>query len=168
MGAHDLPPPAALRLSAYFRILIRALAICERTVAREQPSRRATSSAGKSSTSRRTSAARSRGVSRSSPAASQSRCSPRSSVSFGRVPDVSFGCFAQFYKRHPPAATQKLERGVGCDARQPVRGLQFVFELILPLQGFDESFLGQVLRVMNCSADRPCDKSEGKRGADVR
>ena len=33
--------------------------------------------------------------------------------------------------------------------RQPVGGLQFVFELLLPLQGFDESFLRQILRVMD-------------------
>jgi hypothetical protein len=46
-------------------------------------------------------------------------------------------------------AAQKIERSVGGDLRKPVRGLQLVFELLLPLQGFDESFLRQVLRVVD-------------------
>src|ERR1035441_91314 len=65
------------------RILVRALAMWERTVALEQSRRRATSSAGRSSTSRRTKAVRSRGVRQLSPASRYSRCSPRSRISSG-------------------------------------------------------------------------------------
>ncbi len=53
--------------SMYRRNLMRALAMCDRTVALEQFSLRATSSAGKPSTSRSISAARSRAVSRRKP-----------------------------------------------------------------------------------------------------
>src|ERR1039457_5065144 len=53
--------------SIYRRSLVRALAMCDRTVALEQSSRRATSSAGKPSTSRSISSARSRAVNRRKP-----------------------------------------------------------------------------------------------------
>lgn len=70
--------------------------------------------------------------------------------SFGRF-QMPFRRFAQFHKRHAPAAAEKIERGIGGDARQPMRRLQLVFELVLPLQGFDESFLREILRVMNAA-----------------
>src|ERR1700742_2174873 len=72
-----------LFFSANFFSFVRAFAICERTVAFEHSSRFATSSAGSPSISLRTRAARSRGVSRSSPSANQSRCSDRSSAASG-------------------------------------------------------------------------------------
>ena len=49
--------------------------------------------------------------------------------------------------RHPAVPPQKIERRIGRDARQPVRRLQLVLELILPLQRLDEGFLRQILRV---------------------
>ena len=64
---------------------------------------------------------------------------------------MALGRLGDLAKRHPAVTSQKIERGVGRDARQPVRGFQFVFELLLTLQSFDESFLGQILRVMNVS-----------------
>src|SRR5258705_9519730 len=48
---------------------------------------------------------------------------------------------------HPSVAAQKIQGGVGGDARQPVRRLQFVFELILPLKSLNEGLLRKILRV---------------------
>ena len=56
---------------------------------------------------------------------------------------------AQFGKRDSPVPPQEIECGIGGDARKPVRRLLFVFDLILPLQGFNESFLGKILRIMH-------------------
>src|SRR5271165_6771569 len=64
-------------LSRYRLNLIRAFAMCERTVALEQFNCRATSSAGSPSTSLRISAVRSRSVSKESPRSRYSRCSLR-------------------------------------------------------------------------------------------
>ena len=50
-------------------------------------------------------------------------------------------------------APQKIDGGVAGDAREPVRGFFRVFELVLPLEGFDEGFLGQVLSVGNVADD---------------
>src|ERR1035437_6824218 len=70
-------------LSMYRRSLVRALAICERTVAFEQSSMLATSSAGKPSTSRNNNPCRSRGLNRRNPSSRYARCSPRSSSCSG-------------------------------------------------------------------------------------
>ena len=44
-------------------------------------------------------------------------------------------------------AAQKIDGRIAGDARQPVRGLFRILELILPLERLDESFLGQILGV---------------------
>src|ERR1035441_1871405 len=67
----------------YRRSFVRALAICERTVALEHSSMLATSSAGKPSTSRNNNACLSRGLNKRNPSSRYSRCSLRSSSCSG-------------------------------------------------------------------------------------
>jgi hypothetical protein len=62
-------------------------------------------------------------------------------------------------ERDPAVAPKEIERGVGCDAGQPVRGFLLVFQLVLPLKGFDESLLREVLRVVHV-ADNAIDLKE--------
>ena len=64
-----------------------------------------------------------------------------------RVLGVTLRRDVDFAKRHATVPPQKIDRGVGGDARQPVRRLLFVLELVLALQRFDEGFLRQILRV---------------------
>ena len=52
-----------------------------------------------------------------------------------------------------PDAPQKIDGRVAGDARQPVRGLVQILQLILPLQRFDERFLGEILRVGDVAHD---------------
>ena len=72
---------------------------------------------------------------------------------------VAFRRLVDLAKRGAPVAAQEIDRRIGGDPRQPVRGLLFVFELFLVLQGLDEGFLGQVLGVRDIAHD-PVDLHE--------
>jgi len=50
-------------------------------------------------------------------------------------------------KRHPPMPAQEIKRRVGGNAGKPMRGFLLILQLLLPLQGFDERFLSQILRI---------------------
>ena len=42
---------------------------------------------------------------------------------------------------------QEIKRRVGGNAGKPMRGFLLILQLLLPLQGFDERFLSQILRI---------------------
>ncbi len=58
-----------------------------------------------------------------------------------------------FCKRRAAGAPEKIDGRIRRDARQPMRGFFEIFELVLPLEGLDEGFLGQVLGVLDVAHD---------------
>ena len=144
-------------LSKCCRSFTRALAMCERTVAFEQFKRAATSSAGRSSTSRSSSAVRSRlgqHIQARLPDTRGAPCAAPSAPDFpSRETDHRLGHVVEVGKTHAARAAQKIDGGVAGDARQPVRGLVQILQLILPLQRLDERFLGQILGVGDVAHD---------------
>src|SRR5580704_10945021 len=60
---------------------------------------------------------------------------------------MAFGGFIEFAKCRAAAASEKVNRGVCGDSRQPMGRFVLVFELFLVLQGLDEGFLGEILGV---------------------
>ena len=136
------------RFSANFFNFVRALAICERTVALEQSSRRRHFLGRQlfhiAQNQSRALSGRQTFQPGGQPFAlfgTEHRC-------LGRL-GMAFGSFSDLTKRHSAVAAQKIERGIGGDARQPVRGFQFVLELLLTLQGLDEGLLREILRVVD-------------------
>src|SRR5579863_4329904 len=71
---------------------------------------------------------------------------------FGRL-ILTLGAYIHFAERYPPVTPQKIDRRVGGDTRKPVRRLLLVFQLLLPLQRFDEGLLRQILCVGNVAYD---------------
>ena len=146
-------------LSANFLSFTRALAMCERTVAFEQSSR-ARHFLGRQIFHI---AQHQRGpLPRRQPF--ESRRQPvalfgRAAAQLQAFPHGSRAASVDLAESHPAVTAQKIERRVGGDPREPVGGFQVVFELVLPLQGFDESFLSQILRVVNV-ADHPVNLAE--------
>ena len=131
--------------------------MCDRTVASEQFSWRATSSAGRPSTSLSTSAERSRALSNRRPSSRYSDCSPRKQQILRAVLRLRAQRLVHFFqiceKLTPPVPPKKIDGCVGGNSGQPVGGLVEILDLILPLQRFDEGFLRQILSVVHVPDD---------------
>src|ERR1017187_9718337 len=67
--------------------------------------------------------------------------------------------FFDFAKRDAAAAAQEIDRRIGGDPRQPMRGLLLVLDLVLALQRLDKCLLGQILGIRDIPDD-PVDLNE--------